>query len=100
MKDINKTNVQIPTSVFAQVLTEMLDSYFTECIAHFNQTRLRRRKDTARYFFTMREVNFVKNKLQNPEMVIVTPLYDNGSIWCYEMDYACITVKEKRGVKK
>lgn len=99
MKDTNKINVQIPTSVFAQVLTEMLNSYFTECIAHFNQKRTRRRPDSARYFFSLKEVNLVRNKLHNPDGVIVTPLYDKGSVWCYEMDYAYYA-KERRCIEE
>ena len=46
----------------------------------------------------MKEVNYVRDNLQNPNSVVVKPLYDNGSIWCYEMDYAQV-VKEKRGGK-
>lgn len=46
----------------------------------------------------MKEVNHVRDNLQNPDSVVVKPLYDNGSIWCYEMDYAQV-VKEKRGGK-
>jgi hypothetical protein len=98
MEEINKNTAQISSGVFAQVLTEMLDSYFTECIAHFNKKCTRKRYDSARYFFSQKEVNLVKSKLCNPDGVIVTPLYDNGSIWCYEMDYAQVA-KEKRGGK-
>ena len=87
------------SSIFAEVMSEMLDSYFTECICHFNKVCMRKRKDeTTRYFFSMKEVNHVRDNLLNPDSVVVKPLYDNGSIWCYEMDYAQVT-KEKRGGK-
>lgn len=95
----NLNNTISVTSTFAEVMSEMLDSYFAECICHFNKICIRKRKDeTQRYFFSMREVNYVKNNLQDPNSVTVKPLYDNGSIWCYEMDYAQV-VKEKRGGK-
>lgn len=97
-KNLNNTTIST-TSIFAEVMSEMLDSYFAECICHFNKNCIRKRKDeTQRYFFSMKEVNYVKNYLQDPNSVTVKPLYDNGSIWCYEMDYAQV-VKEKRGGK-
>ena len=100
MKNNLNNNTAISTAViFAEVMSEMLDSYFTECICHFNKICVRKRKDeTTRYFFSMKEVNYVRDNLQNPNSVVVRPLYDNGSIWCYEMDYAQVT-KEKRGGK-
>ena len=95
----NLNNTVSVSSVCAEIMSEMLDSYFAECICHFNKLCMRKRKDeTTRYFFSMKEVNYVKNNLQNPDSVTVKPLYDNGSIWCYEMDYAQV-VKEKRGGK-
>lgn len=95
----NLNNTISVASVFAEVMSEMLDSYFAECICHFNKICIRKRKgETTRYFFSMKEVNYVKNNLQNPDSVTVKHLYDNGSIWCYEMDYAQV-VKEKRGGK-
>lgn len=98
-KNLNNNTLISSAAIFAEVMAEMLDSYFTECICHFNKACMRKRKDeTTRYFFSMKEVNYVINNLQNPDSVIVKPLYDNGSIWCYEMDYAQV-VKEKRGGK-
>lgn len=99
-KNLNNNLAPISSAaIFAEVMSEMLDSYFIECICHFNKLCMRKRKDeTSRYFFSMKEVNYVRNNLQNPDSVIVKPLYDNGSIWCYEMDYAQV-VKEKRGGK-
>ena len=98
-KNLNNNTLISSAAIFAEVMAEMLDSYFTECICHFNKTCMRKRKDeTTRYFFSMKEVNYVRNRLQNPDNVIVKPLYDNGSIRCYEMDYAQV-VKEKRGGK-
>lgn len=99
-KNLNNNIAPISSAaIFAEVMSEMLDSYFTECICQFNKVCMRKRKDkTARYFFSMKEVNHVRDNLLNPDSVIVKPLYDNGSIWCYEMDYAQV-VKEKRGGK-
>lgn len=98
-KNLNNNTPIFTAAIFAEVMSEMLDSYFTECICHFNKICMRKRKDeTSRYFFSMKEVNYVRDNLKNPDSVIVKPLYDNGSIWCYEMDYAQV-VKEKRGVK-
>ena len=97
-KNLNNNLAPISSAViFAEVMSEMLDSYFTECICHFNKL-CKRKDETSRYFFSMKEVNYVRDRLQNPDSVIVKPLYDNGSIWCYEMDYAQV-VKEKRGGK-
>lgn len=100
MKKNLNNNASISTAaIFAEVMSEMLDSYFTECICHFNKICVRKRKDeTTRYFFSMKEVDYVRNNLQNPDSVVVKPLYDNGSIWYYEMDYAQVT-KEKKGGK-
>lgn len=98
-KNLNNNTPISTAAIFAEVMSEMLDSYFTECICHFNKICMRKRKDeTSRYFFSMKEVNYVRDNLQNSDGVIVKPLYDNGSIWCYEMDYAQV-VKEKRGGK-
>ena len=98
-KNLNNNTPIFTTAIFAEVMAEMLDSYFTECIYHFNKICMRKRKDeTSRYFFSMKEVNYVRDNLKNPDSVVVKPLYDNGSIWCYEMDYAQV-VKEKRGGK-
>ena len=99
-KNLNNNIAPISSAaIFAEVMSEMLDSYFTECICHFNKVCMRKRKDeTARYFFSMKEVNHVRDNLLNPDNVTVKPLYDNGSIWCYEMDYAQV-IKEKRGGK-
>ena len=98
-KNLNNNTLISSAAIFAEVMAEMLDSYFTECICHFNKTCMRKRKDeTTRYFFSMKEVNHVRDNLLNPESVTVKPLYDNGSMWCYEMDYAQV-VKEKRGGK-
>ena len=101
MKNNLSNNTAISTTtIFSEVMSEMLDSYFAECICHFNKPCIRKRKDeTTRYFFSMKEVDYVRNNLKNPDNVVVKPLYDNGSIWCYEMDYAQV-IKEKRGVKK
>lgn len=100
MKNNLNNNTAVSTAaIFAEVMSEMLDSYFTECICHFNKLCMRKRKDeTSRYFFSMKEVNYVRDNLKNPDSVVVKPLYDNGFIWCYEMDYAQV-VKEKRGGK-
>ena len=101
MKNNLSNNTAISTTtIFSEVMSEMLDSYFAECICHFNKPCIRKRKDeTTRYFFSMKEVDYVRNNLKNPDNVVVKPLYDNGSIWCYEMDYAQV-IKEKRGEKK
>lgn len=101
MKNNLSNNTAISTTtIFSEVMSEMLGSYFAECICHFNKPCIRKRKDeTTRYFFSMKEVDYVRNNLKNPDNVVVKPLYDNGSIWCYEMDYAQV-IKEKRGGKK
>lgn len=97
--NLNNNTIVSTAAIFAEVMSEMLDSYFAECICHFNKLCMRKRKnETTRYFFSMKEVNYVRDNLQNPDSVVVKPLYDNGSIWCYEMDYAQV-VKEKRGGK-
>lgn len=82
-------------STFAEVLSEMMSSYFAECITHFNKPCVRRGKDSARYFYNKKEVNNIIKNLSDPNSVTVTPLCDNGEVWCYVMDYAQVT-KEKR----
>ena len=99
-KNLNNNPAPISSAaIFAEVMSEMLDSYFTECICHFNKVCMRKRKDeTARYFFSMKEVNHVRDNLLNPDSVIVKPLYDNGSIWC--MKWIMLRQLKKREEEK